>query len=449
MLSTKQKIKMSQATLIDKDLAHIWHPCSQMKDYENFKPIIISKACGSYFELDDGRKIIDAISSWWCKLLGHNHPRLKNALIRQMDQFEHVIFTNTTNETITLLSEKLAHLTHTLNKIFYASDGSSAIDIALKMSLQVRQIRGEFKKNKFIALSNGYHGESIAALSVSDVDLYKKHYKSLLFDVLFLTKIPYVTNISDPLWFDCSSYWHETELVLEKYRSTTTAIILEPIVQAASGMKIYSQDFLKRLSNYCSHNNIHLICDEIMTGIGRTGKMLACQHANIEPDFLCLAKGLTAGWLPMSAVLTSHEIYQHFYADYQKGTSFLHSNTFSGNALAASVAVEVLAIVNELNICDMANQLGEMMASAMVELAEETGKITNIRHIGAIVAADLVTQDVHRRLGFEIYQKAVEYGAFLRPLGNTIYWCPPINTSRETISELKYITKKSLLAVNF
>ncbi|HEX4044883.1 MAG TPA: adenosylmethionine--8-amino-7-oxononanoate transaminase [Gammaproteobacteria bacterium] len=430
-------------SLITKDLQHIWHPCSQMKDYLLFPPLIITGAQGSYLELAEGGKVIDAISSWWCKTLGHQHPRLKNALLRQLEQFEHVIFANTTHETIVQLSEKLTQLMPTLNKVFYAGDGSCAVEVALKMSLHARQITRESKKTKFIALKNGYHGETLGALSVSDLGLYRTPYQSLLFDAYFIDDLPYVLNKYDPLWFDCTEHWQRIEKKLMPYAETTTAIILEPIVQGVGGMQIYSQDFLKRLRSWTQQNGIHLIADEIMTGIGRTGKMLACQHAGIEPDFLCLSKGLTGGWLPLSAVLTTDTIYQYFYADYQPHTSFLHSHTHSGNALAASVALEVLHIMAEEKWHEQASRLEEVMFAMMTDIAEQTGKLTRVRGIGAIVAADLVDTTAARP-GFEVYRRAAALGALLRPLGNTIYWLPPLNIEMATLEELMDITMGSL-----
>lgn len=436
-----------QSDLIDQDLKHIWHPCSQMKDYEVFMPLIVTRASGSYIQLADGRKMIDAISSWWCKSLGHNHPRLKKVLLQQLDKFEHVLLANTTNETIVTLSKKLAQLTHSLNKVFYAGDGSCAVEIAMKMSLHARQIQGDVNRTKFIALKNSYHGETVGAMSVSDIGMYRTPYQSMLFDTHFISSIPYVSHVDDPLWSDCSDYWEKIEKTLESHAEKTTALLVEPIVQGAGGMKIYSQDFLKRLRTWTQQHNIHLIADEIMTGIGRTGKMLACEHADIEPDFLCLSKGLTSGWMSFSVVLTSDDIFQIFYADYATGKSFLHSHTYSGNALAACVALEVLTIIEEQNLLQSVRHLGEIMLKEIKDVAETTNKLTHVRGIGAMVAADLVCEDHNRRLGFEVYQKATDMGALLRPLGNTIYWLPPLNTDTETIKELSHITKKALLAV--
>lgn len=420
----------------------IWHPCSQMKDYEIFKPLEVIGAKGCYIQLKNNKKIIDAISSWWCKSLGHGHPRLKKALLQQVERFEHVILANTVNETILALSEKLTQLTKTLNKVFYASDGSCAVEVAMKMSLHSRLLEDNNKKRHFIALENAYHGETAATLSVSDLGIYRKDYEAMLFKSHFITSLPYVTGIEDPLWHDCSAYWETIEKSLEPLIDTTTAIILEPIVQGAGGMQIYAADFLRRLRAWTKQHDIHLIADEIMTGFGRTGKMLACEHAGIEPDFLCLSKGLTSGWLPLSAMLTKQSIYDLFYDDYAKGKSFLHSHTYSGNVLAASVALEVFNIFAEEQIVHQAKTLGDTMLRFMHDIAEETGKIHNVRGIGAIVAADI--KNAKQREGFEVYQRAVKQGALLRPIGNTIYWLPPLNMKHETLVELKEITKKAL-----
>jgi len=432
--------------LLEKDLQHIWHPCSQMKDYETFQPIPIHKAKGSYLYTEDDKPIIDAISSWWCKSLGHNHPALKQALLEQIEKFEHVILANTTNETIVELSELLAGLLPGLSKSLFASDGSCAVEMALKMSLHSRQITGEPQRSKFISLSNSYHGETAGAMSVSDLGIYKAPYSHMLFDAHFITDIPYVRGINDPLWSDCSSVWPAIEQQLLAVANQATAIIVEPIVQAAAGMKCYSQDFLKRLAQFAKKHNIHLIADEIMTGFGRTGKMLACEHANIIPDFLCIAKGLTSGWLPLSCLVTTDKIYDLFYDHYGTGKDFLHSHTQTGNALAASVAIATIKILKEERIPARAEILHETMRANLQHIADKTGKLTNIRGIGAIVAADLICDDSQSRLGYQVYQQAVKRGALLRPLGNTIYWLPPLNISLDTLTELSQITLEAIEA---
>jgi len=433
---------VTQMNIIERDLKHIWHPCSQMKDYEGFPPLEIVGAKGSYLHLADGRKVIDAISSWWCKSLGHNHPRLKQALLEQVEKFEHVILANTTNETIVRLSEKLSHLTNTLDKVFYASDGSCAIEIAIKMSLHSHQLQGETGRTKLMALANGYHGETCVALGVSDVGIYRDAYEALLPDVTFIKDLPYVQTTEDPLWDDCSEYWPNVEAQLNQHAQDATALLFEPILQGAGGMMIYSKDLLVRLRKWATQHNVHLIADEIMTGFGRTGLTLACQHANIEPDFLCLSKGLTSGWLPMSAVLTSTTIYEQFYDDYEKGKNFLHSHTYTGNALAAAVALATMEVMEEENIVHQVQNNHSILLNNMLDVSEKTGLLRNVRGIGFMVAADLITDQP--RAGFEVYKKAVKLGALLRPLGNTLYWMPPLNSPVSVLNELRDVTLKSL-----
>lgn len=420
--------------IANKALKYIWYPAAKMADYKIFKPQHIKKAYGSYIELTNGKRVIDAISSWWCKSLGHCHPRLQHALKEQMLKFEHIMQPHMAHESIVNLSEKLSRLSNSLKKSFYASDGSTAVEIALKMSLHAHKNQGNLSKTKFIALANGYHGETIGALSISDIGKYSKPYQSLLFKSEFIQNLPYLANKNDYLWQNCDEHWRIIEPFLEQHVKETAAIIIEPIVQGSAGMKIYSKDLLIKLRNWSKKNNIYLIADEIMTGIGRTGKMFACEHAEIEPDFMLLSKGLTSGMLPLSVCLTTNDIYNLFY----QNDAFLHSNTHYGNALAASVALEVLNIFEQDDIIKKATQ--QDMLTQMINIAQETGLIKNIRCIGSIVAADIVGID-----GFKLYQQAMKNGAILRPIGNCLYWMPPLNTEIETIYELAYITKKSLL----
>jgi adenosylmethionine-8-amino-7-oxononanoate aminotransferase len=293
-----------------------------------------------------------------------------------------------------------------------------------------------------MALENSYHGETTLALSVSDLGLYRRPYEKILIDALFLRGIPYVKNSQDPLWNDCSDFWPAIEKQLNQHAAELTAIIVEPILQGASGMLIYSQDFLKRLRKWTQENNVHLIADEIMTGFGRTGRMFAYQHSDIEPDFLCLGKGITSGFLPLSVVLLTNKIYELFYHDYAQGKNFLHSHTFSGNALAVAVALEFLKILTEEDLCRNVTSKQELMLSLMQEISDTTGKFKNLRSIGAVVAADLISSKP--RMGFNVYQQAVKLGALLRPLGNTIYWLPPLNIDEHTLRELQVITLKAI-----
>lgn len=432
------------ADIIKKDLTHIWHPCAQMKDFEQCPPLIVHQAHGSYLETNQGQ-VIDALSSWWCKSLGHGHPAIIAAITQQLSKFEHVIAANTTHPSLAKLGEKLTEVTHKQH-VFFASDGSSAVEIALKLTLHANQIKGTAHRNEFISLSNSYHGETLATLSVSDIGLYKKPYEGFGARCHFIDNIPYVSGVNDPLWHNAELNWNAIYPKLEQIKQNCCALIIEPIVQGSGGMRCYSAHFLKQLAEWAKKNAIYIIADEIMTGIGRTGKWLACEHAGIDADLICLSKGLTSGSIPLSCVLIDHSIYEMFYDDYSKGNSFLHSHTYSGNALAVSAALATLNVIESEGIIEQAQTLGNFMLDCFNQIARETGKLTNIRSIGAIVAADMVNRD-NKRLSFSFYQEALKRGALLRPLGNTLYWLPPLNTSTQTIVKLAEITLNSLYAV--
>lgn len=437
---------MNEEAIQTLDQTFNWHPCSQMKDYEIFKPLVIKQAYGSYIELTDGHKIIDAISSWWCKSLGHRHPLLVKALLKQLEMFEHVIFANTTNEVIVQLSKRLIELMPNAAKVFYTGDGSCAVEVALKMSVHSRLIEGNPEQHKFVAFKNGYHGETLGALSVSDIGQYKNPYQSLLFEPIFIEPT-YVSGMNDPKWFDASSEWSCIEQKLEAQKDCITAIIFEPVLQAAGGMKIYSPDFLYRMHLWAKRHNIHLIADEIMTGIGRTGKMLASEYAKIECDFVCLSKGLTSGWMPFSCILISDKIYQMFYDDYEMGKAFLHSHTYSGNVMGACLALSTLDIIQKENLCERSNVLGIIMHDYMSEIAEKTKCLKNVRSLGAVVAADLSIKTSNNRIAFTLFQEAIKFGALLRPLGNTLYWSPPLTVLNHTLIELRDITMKAIFSI--
>ncbi len=427
--------------LISRDLKHIWHPCSQMKDFESCPPLIVEHAQGSYIYSNKG-PIIDAISSWWCKSLGHGHPAIVAAINDQLTRFEHVIGANTTHPTIVELAEQLTDITGKQH-VFFASDGATAVEIAMKLAIHASEIKGFEQKNQFIALKNGYHGESLGTMSVSDLGIYKEPYKSFGVTCHFLQDIPYCSGKNDPLWNDCSDHWSLILPKLEQLSNKTCAIVLEPLVQGAGGMLCYSADFLKKIAAWAKSNEIVLIADEIMTGIGRTGEWLACDHAGIEPDLICLSKGLTAGSLPLSCVMIDSSIYELFYADYSEGKSFLHSNTYSGNPLAVSAALATIKTIKSEKILNQAKVLGDCMRTHLEQVAKVSGKLSNVRGLGAVVAADLIdTGNV--RIGNEVYQEALKCGALIRPLGNTLYWMPPLNTDQEIIGKLAEITLNSI-----
>lgn len=431
-------------TIIRKDLQHIWHPCAQMKDFETFPPLVVERAQGCYLHTDRG-VLIDGISSWWCKSLGHGHPAIVAAIQRQLGRFEQVIAANTTHAVLAEFGEKIAKITGKQH-VFFASDGACAVEIAMKLVLHSRQILGEPNRNEFIALSNAYHGETLATISVSDLGMYKKPYQGYGVTCHFLRDLPYVNSAEDPLWHDCSAYWPGILQQLEQVKEKACAILVEPLIQGGAGMLCYSADFLRRLAQWAKHNHILLIADEIMTGMGRTGEWLACQLAGVEADLICLSKGLTAGALPLSCVLIDHSLYTLFYDDYEKGNSFLHSHTHSGNALAVSAALATIEVIEQEGINEQARALGQLMYQHMQEIAHVTGKLTNVRSIGAMVAADM-TPLAGQRLSKQFYQHAIAQGALLRPMGNALYWLPPLNCDDKIIRQIAEITLHSLYKV--
>ena len=432
---------MNYEQLIQQDLKHIWHPCSHMKDFEINPPLVIQRARGSYLYTDRG-PIIDGISSWWCKSLGHGFPAVADAIREQLNRFEHVISANTTHPVIVELAEELARLSG-LQHVFFASDGSSAVEIAMKLAMHASLLKGKPSRTKFIALKNSYHGETLATLSVSDLGIYKEPYAGIGVDCHFLQSIPYVSDKNDALWSNCEDEWALAYKELEAAKEDVCAIIIEPIVQGAAGMHCYSADFLSKLAKWAKTNQIYLIADEIMTGLGRTGEWLASNHADIQPDMICLSKGLTSGALPLSCVLIDDSIYKLFYHDASEGKSFLHSHTYSGHALAASAALATIKTMRSEGINQRATDLGALMHTYFSEIARQTGKMSNIRSIGAIVAGDLVGP-ASERYGYRIQEEALRLGALLRPIGNTLYWLPPLTTEQDTIEKLAEITQASI-----
>lgn len=428
-------------SLIARDLKHIWHPCAQMKDFEQCPPLVVERAKGSYLYTNKG-PLIDAISSWWCKSLGHGHPAVISAIKKQLDCFEQIIGANTTHPALVELGEQLSRITGKQH-VFFASDGACAVEISMKLAIHANQLKGFKNKNQFIALKNGYHGETLGTMCVGDLGIYKAPYTAFSIPCHFIDNIPYVTDKNSPLWANCDKHWASIVKKLDEICDSVCAIVLEPIIQGSAGMLCYSADFLKKIAAWAKSKDIYLIADEIMTGIGRTGEWLASDHAHVQADMVCLSKGLTSGTVPFSCVMIDSTVFDLFYADYHSGKSFLHSHTYSANPLAVSAALATIKAIEEEQILAQTKTLGDVMLSSLQEIADCCGKLTNVRGIGAVVAADLVDTRTSRT-GHEIYQQALELGALIRPIGNTLYWLPPLNTDKEIIGKLAEITLNSI-----
>lgn len=440
----------------EKDLEYIWHPCSQMKDYEELKPIVIKKGEGVYLYDIEGNKYLDVISSWWCNLLGHCNPTINKAVKEQIDKLEHVIFANFTHTQAIRLCERLAKiLPQGLCKFNFTDNGSSAIEAAMKVSFQYHQQTGNPQKTKFMALTDAYHGETIGALSAGDCDLYTKLYKPILMDIKKVKapdcyRCPYGKN-RDNCSCECFEY---AKKAFEENGKETSAILVEPLLQGSAGMKIYPPLYLKKLRELCDEYNVHLIADEIATGFGRTGKMFAFEHANVSPDIMCLSKGLTGGYMPMALFVTTQKIYDAFYADYNTGKAFMHSHTYSGNPLACSAANAVLDILEDGSVLKTAQQNAKYFNDLIKEKFLNHKNVGEVRHIGLINAIEIVKNkktkesfDSKLRTGYQIYKKALKREVILRPLGDVIYFNPPliiekkdmdyaVNTSFECMNEI-------------
>tara|TARA_R110002072_G_scaffold150576_2_gene299028 strand:+ start:8853 stop:10208 length:1356 start_codon:yes stop_codon:yes gene_type:complete len=433
----------------------LWNPCSQMQDYEKNIPLIpIKKAKGVWLYDFDDNKYLDAVSSWWVNVLGHCNETISNKIKSQLDNLEHVILSGFTHEPIVELSEKLVNITPKgLDKCFYADNGSSAIEVSLKMSYHYWLNSGHPHKNKFIAFTNGYHGETLGALAISDVDLYKKTYKPLLMEVI---NAPYPDDFHrDPNEESSTDYClkkiHELEVILEKNHNQVSAIIIEPLVQCAGGMRMHDPIYLKYLKELCSKYKVHLILDEIAVGFGRTGTMFACEQAGIYPDFMCLSKGITGGYLPLSVCLTSNEIYNAFYDDYNNLKAFLHSHSYTGNPLACAAALATIDIFKSDNIIEKNKLLAKKMHNSILELYDNPNVI-DIRQKGMILAIELGKDkktkepfDWQKRYGIKIYQYALKNNVLLRPLGNVVYFMPPYVISED---EITYMGKIAIEAIS-
>ena len=421
------KNNITNTELKNRDLDVLWHPCTQMKDHEVLPLIPIQKAHGIYLEDFEGNQYIDAISSWWVNMFGHTNSYINEKIKDQLDTLEHVILAGFTHEQVVILSERLVKLTpEGLDKCFYSDNGSSAVEVALKMSYHAHLNDGKKGKNIFVSLTNSYHGETIGALSVGDVELYKDTYAPLLLKTI-QTAVPKDMSIES-----AGLAAKEFEELCKKESHNISAIILEPLIQGAGSMHMYHPEFLVLVRDICTRYDVHLIADEVMVGFGRTGELFACEKAKITPDFIVLSKGLTGGYLPLSVVLTSNEIYAKFYCDYNEHKAFLHSHSYTGNALACAAANATLDIFEHDNVIENNKKLADYMGKKLQKFLE-LPNVDAVRQTGMVCAVDLKNYDSKLRMGLKVYKYGLKHGVLLRPLGNVIYFMPPYIITNEEI----------------
>ncbi len=426
---------------IKKDLKYNWHPYTQMEDYARHPPILIEKAKGLKIYDTEGRFYYDTISSWWCNVHGHNHPKIKKAIRQQLDSLEHVLFAGFTHKAAILLAERLVSITPgNLTRVFFSDNGSTAVETALKMSFQYWQNIGSRSKVKFLSLDRGYHGDTIGAMSVGGIDLFNKIFSPLFFRS-FKAPSPYCyrcpTGKSRPSCdIDCIK---PLEDILRKKKEEIAAVILEPLVMAAAGMIVYPKEYLIRAAELAKKYGVHLIADEVATGFGRTGKMFACEYAGIAPDFMCLSKGITSGYLPLGVTLTTDKIYNAFYAAHKEGKTFYHGHTYTANPVSCRAALASLDIFKEEDTLRGMEEKIPLFRRGL-DRFRSLPIVGDIRHIGLIGAFELVKNKKTKeafgfdeRIGLNIYKRGLRKGLVLRPLGSVIYLFLPLSVSKKEI----------------
>jgi len=446
---------MNKDEILHLDRQHVWHPCTQQKDHELLPPIPIERGEGVYLIDSDGKRYIDGVSSWWVNLFGHAHPRLNRALRDQSEKIAHHIFAGFTHQPAVELATRLSALAPgALNKVFFNDNGSSAVEAALKMSFQYWQQSGKAEKTKFVSIREAYHGETLGALSVSGCELYREIFQPILLQGHQVAgpdcfRCPYGLQ-RDSCGAECFAPMAE---LLEKKADEICAVIIEPLIQGAAGMRIYPPCYLKKLRQACDENQIHYIADEIAVGFGRTGKLFANEHAGVAPDILCLSKGITGGYLPLSVTMTTDEIYQAFYDDYASLKAFLHSHSYSGNPLGCALAVEVLNIFDEERILESLIPKMDLL-DRWKEKFESRPHVGEMRRCGMVAALELVTDKAtgegypwQERKGWQVFRQALDRGALLRPLGNVIYFMPSLTIAEQELEQLLRIAMESIQVV--
>ncbi len=447
---TKEKI-------LDLDRRHLWHPFTQMKDYEDRDPPVIVAAKGLQLQTIEGQLLYDTISSWWVNLHGHNHPELNEALIEQLHRLDHVNFSGFTHREAVEVVERLrGFLPQELCRFFYSDNGSTAVEVALKMAFQFWQNQGFKEKTRFIFLENAYHGDTMGAVSVGGIDLFHRLYRPLTF-FSYKTRAPYCLRCPDkpaegftldaPLP-DCSLTCLEAlEGILKEKAVEICAIIVEPRLLAAGGMIVYPKEYLKGLWELARKYDVLVIFDEVATGFGRTGTMFAMEQAGVVPDIVCLAKGLTGGYLPLSLTVATEEIFQAFYDDYLAGKTFFHGHSYTANPLACAVAIANLKLFAKERPLEKGEPVRLHFQRQLRRLFGEEPYVGDIRYLGYVGAIELVADratqkafPVEARVGFKIYMESLKEGLVLRPLGDVIYWFLPLCV---TVSEIDEILEKS------
>ncbi|MFA4844800.1 MAG: adenosylmethionine--8-amino-7-oxononanoate transaminase [Candidatus Margulisiibacteriota bacterium] len=424
-------MKKRTRTLLQQDKQCLWHPFTQMKDWQAHDQLIIERGDGAYLFDTDGNKYLDGVSSLWVTVHGHRNKAINDAIKAQLDKVAHSTLLGLGNvPAIELARELIKIAPKGLSKVFYSDDGSTAVEIALKIAFQYQQQTGQKLKTKFITLVNAYHGDTVGAVSVGGIDLFHKIYKPLLFKSFKVTP----GNIP------------QLETLLKKRHREISAMVVEPLVQGAAGMLLMPPGYLKAVRRLCTRYNVLLIVDEVATGFGRTGQMFACEHAKVSPDLMCVAKGLTGGYLPVAATLTTDRIFQAFLGEPAENKTFFHGHTFTGNPLGCAAALASLRLFAKDRVLDQVNRSIKYLENALLDFYK-LDHVVEIRQLGLMVGIELGGYAANQRIGHRVTLEARRRGAILRPLGDVIILMPPLSITRPELERLVKITYDSIQAV--
>jgi adenosylmethionine-8-amino-7-oxononanoate aminotransferase len=427
-----------RAAIVAADKRYLWHPYTPMTRWlEEVDPLVVDRAQGARLFDVDGRSYLDANSSWYVASLGHGHPRLVEALASQARRLAHTSLAGVTHEPAARLAEELVAVAPPgLTRVFYSDDGSTAVEVALKLALQMQRQEGRPERTRFIALENAYHGDTIGAASLGGIEVFRRPFASVMLECV---------HVDSPA--DDASYakaFEALDAVVTSGRDTIAAVVLEPILQGVNGMRTYDPEYLRRARALCDAHDVLLVADEVLTGYGRTGPMWAVDHAGVRPDILCMAKGFTGGMLPMAATLVTDRVFDAFLGPPEK--AFYYGHSYCGNPLGAALAREVLAIYREEAILERAKGKAARIAAAFRRFASMPG-VRSTRSLGMMGALDLDTRGGYlARGGWRVYDEALRRGAYLRPLGDVVYITPPINIADPELDELLGIVEESVRA---